>query len=43
MLRVIKTEKKYELALEKAYFLMQEEIELNTKQADELDLLTLLI
>jgi HTH-type transcriptional regulator/antitoxin HigA len=43
MLRVIKTEQEYELALEKAYLLMQEEIELNTKQADELDLLTLLI
>lgn len=43
MLRVIKTEKEYKLALEKAYLLMQEEIELNTKQADELDLLTLLI
>ena len=43
MLRIIKTEEEYELALEKAYLLMQEPIELNTAQTDELDLLTLLI
>ncbi|RZK54371.1 MAG: helix-turn-helix domain-containing protein [Pedobacter sp.] len=43
MLRVIKTEEEYELALEKAYLLMQEEMELDSKKADELDLLTLLI
>lgn len=43
MLKVIKTEEEYELALEKAYLLMQEDIEINTAQADELDLLTLLI
>ncbi|GAA4209412.1 helix-turn-helix domain-containing protein [Pedobacter jeongneungensis] len=43
MLKVIKTEEEYELALEKAYSLMQKDIELNTKLADELDLLTLLI
>ncbi|UKT62903.1 helix-turn-helix domain-containing protein [Pedobacter mucosus] len=43
MLKVIKTEQEYEVALEKAYLLMQEEIELGTKQADELDLITLLI
>lgn len=43
MLRVIKTEEGYELALGKAYLLLQEEIELDTKKADELDLLTLLI
>lgn len=43
MLRVIKTEQEYELALEKAYLLMQADIELNSEQADELDLLTLLI
>jgi len=43
MLKVIKTEEEYELALEKAYALIQKDIELNTKEADELDLLTLLI
>lgn len=43
MLRIIKTEQEYELALEKAYLLMQQNIEINTPQADELDLLTLLI
>jgi HTH-type transcriptional regulator/antitoxin HigA len=43
MSRVIKTEQEYELALEKAYLIIQEEITLDTKQADELDLLTLLI
>jgi HTH-type transcriptional regulator/antitoxin HigA len=42
MLRVIKTEQEYELALDKAYLLMQQDIELNTEQADELDLLTYL-
>lgn len=43
MLKVIKTEAEYELALEKAYALMQKDIVLNSKEADELDLLTLLI
>lgn len=43
MLKVIKTEEEYELALEKAYLLMQQDIKLDTKQADELDLVTLLI
>ncbi len=43
MLRVIKTEQEYDLALEKAYLLIQEDIQLNTEEADELDLLTLLI
>ncbi|WP_293310242.1 helix-turn-helix domain-containing protein [Pedobacter sp. UBA5917] len=43
MLKVIKTEEEYELALEKAYSLMQKDIELGTKLADELDLITLLI
>ena len=43
MLKVIKTENEYELALEKAYLLMQKDLDLDTEQADELDLLTLLI
>ncbi len=42
MLRVIKSEQEYELALEKAYSLMQID-SLTDKQADDLDLLTLLI
>lgn len=43
MLKVIKTENEYELALEKAYLLMQKDLDLDTEQADELDLLTLSI
>ena len=43
MLKVIKTEQEYELALEGAYTLMQKDITLNSKDADELDLITLLI
>ncbi|WP_443936530.1 helix-turn-helix domain-containing protein [Pedobacter sp. MW01-1-1] len=43
MVKVIKTEEEYELALEKAYQLMQKDMVLDTKEADELDLLTLLI
>ncbi|PWS27031.1 transcriptional regulator [Pedobacter yonginense] len=43
MLKIIKTEDDYESALEKAYLLMQNDIVLGSKQADELELLTLLI
>jgi len=43
MLKIIKTEKEYELALEKAYLLMQNDIVLGSEQADELELITLLI
>lgn len=43
MLKVIKTEAQYEDALEKAYSLIQKNIKPNSKEADELDLLTLLI
>lgn len=43
MLKVIKTEQEYEAALERAYALMQKDIKLNSKDADELDLITLLI
>ncbi|GGI22179.1 type II toxin-antitoxin system HigA family antitoxin [Pedobacter mendelii] len=43
MLKIIKTEEEYELALEKAYSLLQEDIVLGSDQADELELITLLI
>jgi len=43
MLKIIKNEEEYELALEKAYSLMQENIVLGSEQADELELITLLI
>ncbi|MFW0715843.1 helix-turn-helix domain-containing protein [Pedobacter sp. N23S346] len=43
MLKIIKTEEEYELALKKAYLLMQENIVLGSEQADELELLALLI
>lgn len=42
MLRIIKSEGEYENALEKAYLLMQHD-NLREKDADELELLTLLI
>lgn len=42
MLKIIKTEAEYEDALEKAYLIMQK-YNLKGKDADELDLLTLLI
>lgn len=43
MLKIIKTENEYELALERVYSLMQNDIVLGAEQADELELLTLLI
>lgn len=43
MLKVIKTESEYEEALAKAYELIQEDFENESKAADELELLTLLI
>lgn len=43
MLKIIKTEKEYEIALEKAYSLMQADIISGSEQADELELITLLI
>lgn len=43
MSKIIKTEEEYELALEHAYLLMQEEIQPGTSKADELELSTLLI
>lgn len=43
MVRIIKTEEEYEQALEQAYLLIQEDVVPNTKTADDLDLLTLLI
>ena len=42
-MKIIKTEKEYETALAKAYLLMQEDFELGSEKADELDLITLLI
>lgn len=43
IMKIIKTETEYELALAKAYILMQEDFELGSEKADELDLITLLI
>ncbi len=43
MLKIIKTEEEYEIALEKAYSLMQHDIVSGSEQADELELITLLI
>ncbi len=43
MSRIIRTEEEYELALQQAYLLIQEDVQLNTDKADELELLTLLI
>jgi HTH-type transcriptional regulator/antitoxin HigA len=43
MSKIIKTEEEYEAALEKAYSLIQKDLILGSKQADELELLTLLI
>jgi len=42
-MKIIKTEEDYELALAKAYSLMQEDFKLGSDKADELDLITLLI
>ena len=43
MLKPIKNEKQYDSYLEKAYELMQQDLVPNSKQADELELLSILI
>ncbi|MCZ4225506.1 helix-turn-helix domain-containing protein [Pedobacter rhodius] len=43
MLKIIKTEQEYELALEKAYMLIQKDIVVGSEESDELELITLLI
>lgn len=43
MLKIIKTEAEYDLALERLCELMQLDIELGTPEAEELDLIALLI
>ncbi len=43
MLKIIKTESEYENALERAYFLMQQNLTPNSAHADELEMLTLFI
>ncbi|TAH02187.1 MAG: transcriptional regulator [Sphingobacteriales bacterium] len=43
MLKIIKTESEYENALERAYFLMQQDLAPNGLLTDELEMLTLLI
>ncbi len=43
MLKPIKTKKQYESALERVYNLMQKNIRPNSKEADELEVLSILI
>ena len=43
MLKIIRTEQEYDLALERAYHLMQMEHVLGSTESEELDLITLLI
>ena len=43
MLNQIKTQDEYEIALERVYKLMQEKIAPNSKEADELETLSILI
>jgi len=43
MLKVIKTKKEYENALEKIYLLMQKNLKPNSKQMNELEILSILV
>jgi len=43
MITPIKNSKQYEGYLQKAYHLMQKDLRTNTKESDELELLTILI
>lgn len=43
MLKVIKTEEQHEKALERAYVLMQMDLEADSEESDELEVLSLLI
>ena len=43
MLKIIRTEKEYEVALQNAYLLIQEDLLPKSRKSDELELLSLLI
>src|SRR5438552_3181799 len=43
MLKPIKTKREYEAALERCYVLMQKDVKANSKIADELEVLSLLV
>ncbi|MGV6943385.1 hypothetical protein [Sphingobacterium kyonggiense] len=43
MLKPIKSEKQYESYLERIYFLMQTDLKVDSKESDELEILTILV
>lgn len=43
MLKPIKTEKQYEDSLERIYLLMQKDLKVNSKESDEIEILSILV